>query len=200
MIEDRDGVTVQRVSFTDVSGKVPVEVSAHVFIPDNSGTVAGIAFSFSAIQNWDTRTDLLPLAWTLARAGAASIVLDRAIKWGPLDDAANLAPSVMYCASHWLLSHANVDRDRLARAGLYSWGEDCDYATRRCWTSHYSMGFGQTGEAEFRNTQALMTAKGQLLMARSAQKELRLSEINPEWLSSYNPRADIADSSTDSRK
>jgi hypothetical protein len=195
VIEHRNGVTVQHVSFTDVSNKRPVEVSAHVFIPDGSEAVAGVAMTFAAIQSWDTRTDLLPFAWTLARAGAASIVLDRAIQWEPLDDEANLAPSVMYCASRWLLSHANLDRNRLATAGLYGWGDDCDYSTSRCCTSHYGMGFGQTGRAEYQNTEQMMTLKGQLRMAVEAQKQLHLSRINPEWLSSYKDDDDIADSS-----
>jgi hypothetical protein len=182
LIEHSDGVTVLRVSFTDISGKAPVSTSAHAFVPDSSDPVAGIAVSFAAIQDWDKRTDLLPFAWALARAGAASIVLDRAIQWGPLDDAANLASSVMSCASEWLMSHANLDRDRLATAGLYGWNDDCDWATSRCWTSHFGMGFGQTGPVEFHNTELMMTLKGQLWMAKAAQKQLRLSAIQPEWL------------------
>jgi hypothetical protein len=182
LIEHRDGVIVQRVYFTDLSRKKPVEVSAHAFVPDGPDPVAGIALSFSAIQNWDDRTDLLPFAWALARAGAASIVLDRPIKWGPLDDEANLDPSVMSCASQWLMKHVILDRDRLANTGLYGWNDDCDWATSRCWTNHFGMGFGQTGPVEFRNTELMMTLKGQLWMAKAAQKELRLSEIKPEWL------------------
>ena len=182
LIEHRDGVTVQRVYFTDLSGKKPVEVSAHAFVTDSPDSVAGIAFSFSAIQNWDDRTDLLPFTWAFARAGAASIVMDRAIQWGRLDDTANRPPSVMSCASLWLMTRGNLDRGRLANAGLYGWDDDCDRARPRCWTSHFGMGYGTTGPVEFRDTELMMTPKGQLRMAKAAQKELRLSEIQPEWL------------------
>jgi hypothetical protein len=189
LLAHRDGVTVERILFTDISGKKPVVVSTHAFVPDSSGPMPGVAMSFAAIQGDDMLTDLLPFAWTLARAGAASIVIDRAVKWRPLDDDANRSPSVMYCAVRWLMSHANLDRDRMATAGLYGWGDDCDMSTLRCWNSHFGMGFGQTTPVEYRNTDLLTTVKGQLWMARAAQKELRLKEIDPEWFVSYSTDA-----------
>ena len=54
----------------------------------------------------------LPFAFAMARAGAASIVLDRAIQWEPYDEAANRDASVMDCASRWFLRK----RPRTSRA------------------------------------------------------------------------------------
>jgi len=52
----------------------------------------------------------------------------------------------------------------------------------RCWHGGMWLDFGQTGEAESRNTDKMLTFEGQLWMARFAQKYLRLKEVKPEWL------------------
>ena len=115
-IEHRNRVTAQRVTFADFSGKSLVSMSAHFYVPDSSVPVAGIAFSFAAIQKLNSRTDLLPFAWALASAGAASIVLDRAIEWEPLNDEANRTPSVMRCATQWYIQQ-NRPKQRTIQPG-----------------------------------------------------------------------------------
>jgi len=182
IIEHRNQVTAQRVTFTDFSGKSPVSMSAHVSVPDSSVPVPGIAFSFAAIQKLNRCTELLPFAWALARAGAVSIVLDRAIEWEPLNDEANRTPSVMRCATQWLLSNVNLDKERLATAGPDLWRKGVDCAMTNSWCSHLWLNFGLTTGAESRNTEAMTTRAGQLQIARFAQRELGLSEVRPEWL------------------
>src|SRR6516165_7966149 len=70
-----DHVIAKTVLFTGDFGKM----TAHVFLPDTTQPVPGIAFSQSAIQYSDSQTDLLPFARALARAGAASIMIDGTI-------------------------------------------------------------------------------------------------------------------------
>jgi hypothetical protein len=51
-----------------------------------------------------------------------------------------------------------------------------------CWPGGLGLDFGQIGQAESRNTDAMLTTKGQLFMAQFAQKHLKLKEIKAEWL------------------
>ena len=187
VIQHRDGVLVQTVSFS--SDKVTEPVLAYIFIPDSHSPVPGIAFAHSGIHTFKGRTDLLPFARALARAGAASIVLDRTIQWEPLNDEANRAPSVMHCATQWMFAHVNLDTNRLATAGPNDWrGEEyCkpDVPTT-CWTGHQHplwLNYGETSNAELSNTKSMLTLEGQLYMARFAQRVLRLREVKREWLS-----------------
>ena len=154
-------------------------------MPDSDKPVAGILFSVSAIKKFDQRTDLLPFARALARAGAASIVVDYPVKWEPLDVQWNLAPTVMHCAGQWMLKNVNLDRDRLANAGPYRWrgDEDCGASKYECWQERAWMGFGVIGHAESCNTESMMTIEGQIRMADFARHELKLSQVKPEWLS-----------------
>lgn len=184
-IEHRDGVLVQTVAFS--SDKVKEPVLAYIFIPDSHSPVPGIAFAHSGIRAWKGRTDLLPFARALARAGAASIVLDRTIQWEPLNDKANRAPSVMHCATQWMFAHVNLDTNRLATAGPNDWWKEeyCkpDVPTS-CWagTGHGWLNYGETSNAELVNTKSMLTVEGQLRLARFAQRELNLREIKQEWL------------------
>lgn len=184
-IEHRDGVTEFRADFRDAWGSRPINVSAHAFVPDGDKPVAGIVFSVSAIQKYEKRTDLLPFARALARAGASSIVVERSVKWEPLDEEWNLAPSVMHCAGQWMLLHVKLDRDRLANAGPERWmgDEDCGVSEYQCWNARAVLNFGETGPAESRNTEDMMTREGQLRMANFARQHLSLSEVRAEWLS-----------------
>ena len=184
-IERRDGVLVQTVTFS--SDKVKEPVLAYIFIPDSQSSVPGIAFAHSGIQTWKGRTDLLPFARALARAGAASIVLDRTIQWEPLNDETNRASSVMLCATQWMFSHVNLDTDRLATAGPDDWlaQENCAPSVGRdCWRRRpLWLNYGETSNAESINTNSMLTLDGQLYMARFAQRVLRLREVKREWLS-----------------
>jgi hypothetical protein len=192
IIDHRDGVTEYEVAFQDTSGKKPVTVSTHAFVPDSDQPVAGILFSVSAIQKFDQRTDLLPFARALARAGAASIVVDHPVRWEPLDEQWNLAPTVMHCAGQWMIKNVKLDLDRLANAGPDRWGsdEDCGTSEYQCWQERTWMGFGFVGHAESHNTESLMTLEGQIRMADFARHELKLSEVKPEWISAETHEAD----------
>ena len=76
-VEHREGITLRRVSFVEPTGKI----GASVFIPDSRAPVPGIIFSHSSARDPDGRWDVLRFAWALARAGAASIILDGTLEW-----------------------------------------------------------------------------------------------------------------------
>jgi len=189
-----EGVTVQRIAVIEKSGKV----GATVFIPDGNEPLPGIVFSHSAIHGPNNDTDLLRFASALARAGAASIVLDGVIDWqsGPNDDSIR-PPEFQFCAGQWLLQHANIDLTRAADAGNHTvgWidndvspcGVDVESGKARCWPGGFQLDFGQIGQAESRNTDEMLTLKGQIFMAQAARKRLNLKEVQPEWLTEATP-------------
>ena len=177
-----DGISFQRVSIIESYG----EVGASVFIPQSKTPVPGIVFSHSAIHGPTNSTDLTRFALALARAGAASIVLDGTIAWETPNDNSKRPAHVLACAGQWLLINAGLDRKRLAIAGTaLNWGGGdtplCLPGERPCWTPIAAMGFGQASPVEWNNTDAMLTLKGQLRMARFAQRFLRLAELKTEW-------------------
>jgi hypothetical protein len=166
-------------------------VEATVFIPDGSEPLPGIVFSHSAIHSPSNNTDLLRFAWALARAGAASIVLDGAIDWQSPNDDSIRPPEFQFCAGQWLFQHANLVLTRTADAGNHKVGWiDNDVTScglelsgkARCWPGGMWLDFGQTGQAESRNTDEMLTLGGQLRMAQFAQRHLKLKEVEPVWL------------------
>jgi hypothetical protein len=183
-----EGVTVQQFTVIEKSRKV----GATVFIPDGNEPLPSIVFSHSVIHGPNNDTDLLRFAWALARAGAASIVLDGVINWqlGPNDDSIR-PPEFQFCAGQWLFQNLSLDLTRTADAGTQKLGWIDNRVSRcgversgkaQCWPGSYWLDFGQTGEAESRNTDEMLTLKGQMFMAQVAQKRLKLKEIKPEWL------------------
>jgi hypothetical protein len=183
-----NGITIQRVAFLEASG----EVGATVFIPEREEPVPGIVFSHSGIHGPKNDTDLRRFALALARAGAASIVLDGNIEWQTPNDEAKREPHVLACAAQWLLLNARLDGERLAIAGTTTgWGGEnvaiCLEGKRPCWHAHLSLNFGQTSPADWYNTDAMLTPEGQLYMARFAQRYLHLAEVKPEWLAQETP-------------
>jgi hypothetical protein len=183
-----EDITIQRISVIEKSGKV----GATVFIPDGNEPLPSIVFSHSAIHGPTNDTDLLRFAWAMARAGAASIVLDGVINWqlGPNDDSIRL-PEFQFCAGQWLFRNLSLDLTRTADAGNRKLGwidndvSECGVeqsGKARCYPGGYWLDFGQIGDAESRNTDAMLTLKGQMFMAQEAQKRLKLKEIKPEWL------------------
>lgn len=182
-----DGVTLGRTALSEPSG----EVGASVFIPEREEPVPGIIFSHSAIQGQTRRADLTRFGLALARAGAASIVLDGTIEWQtPTDNFKKPAPRTLACAGQWLLANVKLDRKRLAIAGtLNGWGSGntpmCVFEAKwhkPCWSNKTLLNFGQTSPAEWGNTNGMLTVRGQLFMARFAQGQLGLSEVKREWL------------------
>jgi hypothetical protein len=189
-----EGIDIQRVSVIEPHHKV----RATVFIPEASEPVPGIVFSHSAIHGPSNDADLRRFALALARAGAASIVLDGTIDWQFPNDESIRPPEYLFCAGEWLMQHVNLDLTRTADAGnqKLGWiendvspcGLEFETRTARCWPGGFWMDFGQLGQAESRNTDLMLTPTGQLRMAQSAQKQLKLKEIKPEWLAESAPR------------
>lgn len=176
-------VTIQRVTFSEPTG----EVGASVLVPDSADPVPGIVFSHSEILGTNEAADLRQFAFALARAGAASIVLDGTIDWRIPNDHSDRLPHLMACAGQWLLLHVKLDRHRLARAGpTQRWGGGdtpfCLPGEVPCWQPGPWLNFGQTSPAEFHNTEQMLTRGGQLSMARFAQHALGLKEVKPQWL------------------
>ena len=178
-----DGITFQRVTFKESYG----EVAASVFIPDSENPLPGIIFSHSAIQGLNHRTNLLRFALALARAGAASIVLDGTIQWQTPNDESKRAAHVLACAGQWMMLNFKMDRHLRAFAGTtLNWGGGdtplCLEGERPCWTPDQGwLGFGQASPAEQGNTNAMLTRNGQLNLARFLQKQLKLGKLKSEW-------------------
>ncbi|MGA8441492.1 MAG: hypothetical protein WB762_34775 [Candidatus Sulfotelmatobacter sp.] len=79
------------------------------YLPDKDIADGAIVFSHSAINtNNGSAVDLLPLALTLAHAGAAVIVPARSLAWPPTDQSSNREGAVVICAEHWLIDHTKV--------------------------------------------------------------------------------------------
>jgi len=182
-VEQYGEVTIQRIRFLEPAE----EVDATVLLPNSDVPVPGIVFSHSAILGTNGSVDLRQFAWALARAGAASIILDGTIDWQvPNDDSAR-APHLMACAGQWLLLHAKLDLHRLAHAGpTRHWGGNdapfCLPGEVPCWQPGPWLNFGLTSPAELHNTERMLTHEGQLSMAQFAERTLHLKEVNPEWL------------------
>lgn len=179
----REGITIRRVGLIEPTGGV----EGTVLIPDSDALLPGIVFSHAAIHGPTSDTDLRRFALALARAGAASIVLDGTIDWQIPNNGSGRAPHLLACAGQWLLLHAKLDRQRLANAGPRGgWGGGetpfCQEGESPCWPPGPWLNFGETSAAEFRNTEDMLTLQGQLRIARFAQEQLKLKEIKPEWL------------------
>jgi hypothetical protein len=188
-IDDREGVTFKTVSFQGPLGPL----SAYVFLPDTEESVAGIAFSQSAIQYSDSRTDLRPFARALARAGAASIMVDGTIPWPMPNDDAKRPMAELACAADWLLANANLDVHRLAIGGPIKTDgpiriEDAPFCPgsdkQPCANPVWYINFGWAGPHEIRYTEMMKTPQGQLryLLIPNFPKALGLKEVRLEWL------------------
>ena len=183
-ISHKDGVEVRTVRFVDTrKPDSPKEVTAHVYIPDSENPVPAIVFSHSSILANDVTTDLKPFALALARGGVASIILDREIKWKPLDDAANRDVSVGGCAAAWLLDNARLDQKRLMHGGVAMSYHCASHAGNgEVWCGFSHLNFGTIGDAAYHNTESMLSLKGQLRMARFVTSIFKLPLLKPEWL------------------
>ena len=107
-VDHASGVVVQKVTLSGTWGNN----LATVFLPDKEIADGAVVFSHSAIQrNNGAFRDLLPLALTLARAGAAVIVPDRTMVWPPKDELTNREGAVVICATHWIVENTKVFND-----------------------------------------------------------------------------------------
>jgi hypothetical protein len=105
-VVDRDGeVIVQKVV---LSGKWGSN-EATVYLPGKEVANGAVVFSHSAIHaDSGAAVDLLPLALTLAHAGAAVIVPERTLVWPPTEPSMNREGGAVICATHWLVDHTRV--------------------------------------------------------------------------------------------
>jgi hypothetical protein len=188
-IDDREGVTVKTVTFEGNFGRL----RAYVFIPDTKEAVPGIAFSQSAIQYADSRTDLRPFARAMALAGAASIMLDGTIDWHtPNNDAKRPMPELA-CASQWLAANANLDLDRLALGGPIRTNEPIEMGDepfchmpgkQPCGHAGWEINFGWADPNEIHYTEMMKTPQGQFRYLRNFNflKAIGLQDVKLEWL------------------
>ena len=161
-------------------------VAATALMPNAPGPLPGIIFSHSEIQGFDTKLDFLRFATGLAEAGAAVIVVDGTIDWRTPNDASEISPHLWACAGQWLLTHANLDRKRLAEAGPNRhWGGGdtprCMEGESPCWSGRAWLNFGQTSSAEFANTDRMLR-EGLFGSARFFEHQLKLRAVGSEWL------------------
>lgn len=191
IIGESEHVSVQRVTFLEDEH----EYAATVFVPRGAGPLPGILFSHSMIRNAVKRTDLTRFAFALARAGAASIVLDGIVEWERPDNTSRRSAHLLACAGQWLLVHTAVDRAFSMFAGhLEPWGGGdtsfCRLGESPCFGPDAGIiGFGQTTPVEYRNTDLMLSSEGQFRLATFAQKQLRLSGLKSEWfITEPNPR------------
>jgi len=102
------GVIVQKVV---LSGKWGSN-EATAFIPDREIADGAVVFSHSTIlSDSGASVNLLPFALTLAHAGAAVIVPQRALVWLPRSLSENREGVVVICAERWLVDHTKVFND-----------------------------------------------------------------------------------------
>jgi hypothetical protein len=101
------GVIVQTVTLSGKWGRN----NATVYLPDKEIAEGAVVFSHSSLHVDGATTDLLPLALTLARAGAAVIVPERSLLWPPKAQSTNREGAVVICAEHWLIDHSNIFHD-----------------------------------------------------------------------------------------
>jgi hypothetical protein len=106
-IDHDEGVTVQKVTLSGKWGSS----EAVVYLPDKETADGAIVFSHSAISSEAGSLDLMPLAFTLAHAGAAVIVSERTLIWPPRDQWMNREGGAVICAEHWLIDHTRVFND-----------------------------------------------------------------------------------------
>jgi hypothetical protein len=181
-IDDRDGVTARLVSFQGSFGKL----TAHIFVPDTTEPVPGIAFSHSSIQYADLLTDLLPFARAMARAGAAAIMIDGTIDWRTPNDDSKRPWQDVSCAAQWLMANANLDGHRLAFGGPITEGRDpfCPLlGAKPCaGQSWFYFNFGSTSVPHgISITELMRTPQGQLRLTE-LPGGFHLKPVKLDWL------------------
>ncbi len=178
-IDDRDGVTARVVSFQGSSGNL----TAHVFVPDTAEPVAGIAFSHSSIQYADSLTDLLPFARAMARAGAASIMIDGTVDWRTPNDDSKRPWQEVRCAAQWLTANANLDGQRLAFGGPITENQEPFCGPETCLgQAWFYFNFGSTTVQHGISITELMKTPQGLLRLTELPGGFHLKPVKLEWL------------------
>jgi len=180
-LSDADGVTTKLVFLSGTFGKL----SAHVFLPNTKEPVPGIAFSQSAIQYPDSRTNLLPFARALAQAGAASIMLEGTVAWQSPNDDSKRAWGEFNCAAQWLKANANLDPERLAIGGpiRVEGLPFCSTETdTKCGQPLLLLNYGWNDADGIRATKLMKTPQDQLQAAELLTSQFHLREVELSWL------------------
>jgi len=114
-VSAHDGVTVKSLTISTSSE----HTVAYLYLPQESHKVAAVVFSHARIKSAQSDVDLLPFAESVAKAGAAVIVLNRVLDWRPGDevDVNRRGGGLVLTAETWLLSQDNVDGSRFAYVG-----------------------------------------------------------------------------------
>jgi hypothetical protein len=178
-VDHIEGISVQRLTITEPYGSF----GATSFLPD-ADSRKGALFSHSSIHGDEANANLLKFAWALARAGVAVLVLDGAIEWRIPSDSSIRDPHLLACAGHWLMLTAHLsnyrDHSHLL-VGTFG-GGPCQLDERPCFNPQSWLNFGQTGPAEYENTNEMLTVGGAKHLAEFARTHLKLTQIKPEWL------------------
>lgn len=190
-VEHKEAIAIRHISITESSGVF----AATAFIPDGDGGLPGALFSHSSIHGSETDADLAAFGWALAKAGVAVIVIDGTIQWQRPNDESVRDPHLLACAGRWLLIHARPDPERLLFVGTGGrWGGGdtplCLEGSPCFQPTGSIIGLGETGPAEWTNTDQMLTSQGQLHYAQWAQRHLKLNEIRPEWLAGVSRQHD----------
>jgi len=173
-------VTVQQIELKTASESA----TAHVFTPTGSGELAAVVLSHSEVVSPEGTVSLLPLAKTIAAAGAAVIVLDRPLYWEePSKETVNRqGGEILKAAERWLLSHDPVDGNRYAFVGCaYDSGVE-PFRLQRLPYDHKrihnptQVHIGEHANGD--NTNALFRPDGQLGIAQYLQRRLSLQKIS----------------------
>lgn len=198
-LSDRDGVTTKTVSFRGAFGKL----TAHVFLPDITEPVPGIAFSYSSIQYADSLTDLRPFARALARAGAASIMIDGTIDWHTPNDDFKRPWKEYNCAAHWLMANANLDRERLAIGGPIKFEDEpspfCPSQSERSCAPWVYVNYGFDDPMAVRATKLMKTPQDQLHVTALVTNNFHLNEVQLLWLLENDLPKAVAQGSVENR-
>ena len=201
-VDHHGGVITQTVA---LSGKWGSN-EATAYLPDKEIADGAVVFSHSAIRSDSGGSaDLLPLALTLARAGAAVIVPKCTLIRPPIDQSMNREGGVVSCAEYWLIDHTRVfnngngmtktvnDRNMLVREGYgYIGPRLCDpsifsfchltgpFNFDDCGYTHYcrtSIVVVPVGETEGHDNTVGILSDGGLDSTRWLQKHLGLTPI-----------------------
>lgn len=123
IVDRSNSVIVERVTLSGAWGSN----TATVLQPDRQLVEGAVVFSHSEIdQNGLKAADLLPIALTLAQAGAAVIVPERTLNWPPTDRTMNHDGAVILCAAHWIVDHTKIVNEGKPTTkegrGIVRWG------------------------------------------------------------------------------
>jgi hypothetical protein len=208
-VDRNGGVIVEKVV---LSGKWGSN-EATAYLPDKEIAEGAVVFSHSAIHaDTGASVDLLPFAFTLARAGAAVIVPQRTLVWLPTSRSANREAEPVVCAEHWLIDHTKVfnngdptvnEKNIVVREGYAYVGprlcdpevaSDCNFTgpfnLEDCSLKHYCrhsmwVPVGETEGGD--NTNNILSDSG-LKSAHLLQQHLKLSPIEALISQASGPR------------